>query len=152
MPVNISWVVLNFKACDAQTLYKLLQLRVGVFVVEQNCPYQDLDGKDQVALHILGYDNKSLVAYTRILPLGVGYKDYVAIGRVVIDPAYRKHGLGQKLMEKSIAECQKHYPQEPIKISAQAHLKEFYSRLGFCYKGEDYLEDDIPHCAMYLPG
>ena len=150
MSLNLSWIVKDFASLSQEALYEMLQLRAAVFVVEQNCPYQDLDGKDQKALHVFGYHNQTLVGYTRILPQGVGYQNYIAIGRVVVNTQYRNQQIGNQLMEKSIAVCKEYHPNQPIKISAQAHLKNFYNRLGFEYRGEDYQEDGIPHCAMYL--
>lgn len=146
----MQWSILSFSELNTTDLYTILQLRAEVFVVEQNCAYQDLDSADSQALHVLGYKNNALVAYSRILPTAITQSKYVAIGRVVVNTRFRGQGLGYELMEKSIAFCRKEFKNTAIKISAQSHLKTFYGSLGFVYKNEDYLEDGIPHCAMYL--
>ncbi len=132
-------------------LYDLLHLRQVIFVVEQNCPYIDADHKDQASHHVLVKDEHgSLVAYTRLLPMGVSYTDHVSIGRVVIAASHRGIGLGYQLMDHSIQECRSLWSELPIKISAQEHLQQFYTQCGFSRIGETYLEDDIPHVAMVM--
>lgn len=140
---------MSFGELSLQQLYELLALRVEVFVIEQNCPYQDLDGKDQESMHLLGYSNDGqLVAYTRLLPKGVSYRDYPSIGRVVIAKKERGKGLGRPLMLKAIGAVQKHFGISAIKLSGQSHLQKYYQSLGFEPVGEEYLEDGIPHVAM----
>ncbi|MGZ0015720.1 GNAT family N-acetyltransferase [Yeosuana sp. AK3] len=140
-------LVKAFNELTTQELYDILQLRSEVFVVEQNCVYQDIDGKDQKALHILGFKNNQLVAYTRIFKPG-DYFENASIGRVVVAKNQRQHQYGYDIMKVSIEAVEKHFKETLIKISAQAYLKGFYNNLGFNEIGEEYLEDDIPHIAM----
>lgn len=140
----------SFAELSLTELYDLMVLRQEVFIVEQDCPYQDADGKDQDSLHVLGYDGELLVAYTRIVPPGVSYEKYASIGRVVNKQSHRRLGLGKSLMDYSIKLTKVTHPSHPIKISAQEYLTKFYSGLGFKVIGEGYLEDDIPHVAMIL--
>jgi len=137
----------SFLELNTQELYDLLQLRAEVFVVEQDCVYQDVDGKDQKAIHILGYKNQQLVAYTRIFKPD-DYFEYSSIGRVVVKENERHHKFGYDIMNASIKAIYKNYNQTIIKISAQTYLKRFYNNLGFNKVGEEYLEDGIPHIAM----
>lgn len=139
--------VLKFEEFSLQTLYEALQLRAEVFVVEQNCPYQDVDGKDQKALHVLGYQDSKLVAYTRLFKPG-DYFERASIGRVIVKKNYRKYGYGKDIMNASIAVLEKDFQANEIEISAQVYLKKFYNDLGFKEFGEGYLEDDIPHIRM----
>ena len=129
-------------------LYNILALRAEVFVVEQNCPYQDVDGKDVDSIHLLGFIDNELMAYARILKQGISYKEYASIGRIVISPKKRGNNYGHELVSYSINQCKESFVGQPIKISAQSHLEKFYSALGFLSTGEAYLEDGIPHIAM----
>lgn len=137
----------TFQELTTQELYDILQLRSEVFVVEQDCVYQDIDGKDQKALHVLGYKNNVVVAYTRIFKPG-DYFEKASIGRVVVAKKERQHKYGYDIMEASIQAIKEHYNETNIKISAQCYLNKFYNNLGFKAIGEDYLEDGIPHIAM----
>ncbi|MGG5485893.1 GNAT family N-acetyltransferase [Meridianimaribacter flavus] len=137
----------TFQELTTQELYDILQLRSEVFVVEQDCVYQDIDGKDQKALHVLGYKNNVVVAYTRIFKPG-DYFEKASIGRVVVAKKERQHKYGYDIMEASIQAIKEHYNETDIKISAQCYLNKFYNNLGFKAIGEDYLEDGIPHIAM----
>ena len=137
----------RFNELSNQELYDLLQLRSEVFVVEQDCVYQDLDGKDQMALHILGYLDNQLVAYTRIFKAN-DYFNEASIGRVLVKETQRHHKYGNRIMKASIDAIQKIFQTSAIRISAQTYLKEFYNNLGFYEKGEVYLEDGIPHIQM----
>ncbi len=128
-------------------LYEVLRLRAEVFVVEQNCPYQDVDNKDQKALHILGYKNDKIIAYTRIFKPN-DYFEFASIGRVVVTQKERKHKYGYQLMEVSINAINNNFNETIIAISAQTYLKKFYNNLGFIQEGTEYLEDDIPHIYM----
>lgn len=130
-------------------LYSILQLRSEVFVVEQDCVYQDIDGKDDKALHVMGFDGALLVAYTRCFPAGI-YFEEAAIGRVVVRDASRKFGYGREIMEASIDEINKRFGNQSIRVSAQTYLDKFYRDLGFIPEGEGYLEDGIPHMSMVL--
>ena len=146
----LSFVSKTFEALTTEELYQILALRAEVFVVEQNCPYQDLDGKDQIGLHLFGNENNQLVAYARILPKGVSYDEYTSIGRIVTAPHARAKGYGHELVEEAIKLTKAAYPEYTIKISAQAHLEQFYKSHQFVPTGEAYLEDDIPHIGMLL--
>ena len=137
----------TFKELTIDELYNVLQLRSEVFVVEQDCVYQDLDFKDQKALHVLGYANEKLVAYTRIFKPGDYFKE-ASIGRVVVKENERQHKYGYDIMEASSLAIKKYYNVTTIKISAQTYLKRFYNNLGFKETGEEYLEDGIPHIGM----
>jgi len=141
----------TFQDLTTQELYSLLQLRSEVFVVEQDCVYQDIDGKDQNALHVIGYDpeisEEKILAYTRVFKPGDYFKES-SIGRVVVAKKERKHNYGYVLMRASIKAIKTHYNTSRIKISAQCYLKQFYNNLDFFEIGETYLEDGIPHIAM----
>lgn len=137
----------TFKQLTTDELYAILQLRSEVFVVEQDCVYQDIDYKDQNALHVLGFKDKNLVAYTRIFKPG-DYLDSASIGRVIVKENERKYRYGYTIMEASIKAIKDYYNESKIKISAQVYLKKFYNNLGFEETGEEYLEDGIPHMGM----
>lgn len=143
----LTWVLKPFNELTVHELYGILQLRSEVFVVEQNCPYQDADGKDFKAWHLCGYQNGKPVVYARLLPAGVSYAE-VSIGRVVSSPTVRKEGYGKLLMAEAIAQCEKLFGKQPIRIGAQAYLKKFYEGFGFEDMNEPYLEDGIPHLIM----
>ncbi|MBD0779736.1 GNAT family N-acetyltransferase [Maribacter sp. ANRC-HE7] len=143
--MNIS--IKNFEALSLEELYGILQLRSEVFVVEQDCVYQDLDGKDQKALHIIGTKDNTIVAYTRVFKPG-DYFTEASIGRVVVKESERKYGYGNEIMMASIKAIQEHFNETTIKISAQTYLNKFYSSLGFKEIGDGYLEDGIPHIGM----
>lgn len=143
----MNFIVKRFSELTTTELYDILQLRSEVFVVEQNCIYQDIDGKDQEALHIFGYKEETLVGYTRVFDSGA-YFEYPSIGRVVVKDTERKYGYGHELLKFTIATIEDYYQTTTIKISAQTYLKKFYESHGFSMIGEEYLEDDIPHIAM----
>ncbi|MCD6068420.1 MAG: elaA [Bacteroidetes bacterium] len=145
-----TFVTKTFNELDVNELYALLKLRMAVFVVEQSCPYQDLDDKDQLSLHLLGYSNGQLALYARCLPEGISYPGSPAIGRVVIDPAFRANKWGYALMQEAIRVCREHFAAEKITISAQYYLLNFYQKCGFTAVGDVYPEDDIPHIKMIL--
>lgn len=132
-------------------LYDTLQLRSEVFVVEQDCVYQDIDGKDRKALHVIGTKDGKVVAYTRIFDAG-DYFEKASIGRVVVSSTARAFGYGHVIMKASIEAIQQHYHTRSIKISAQTYLKKFYESHGFLQVGEEYLEDGIPHIGMVREG
>ncbi|MFH0357954.1 GNAT family N-acetyltransferase [Streptococcus sp. A27] len=144
----MQWEIKAFDQLSLQELYTILTLRTNVFVVEQACPYPEVDGKDPNCLHLLGTINGELVAYLRILPAGLSY-DEVSIGRVVIKSSHRGKGLGRPMMEQAIHFITNEWKESQIKIGAQAHLEKFYSSLGFEPVSEVYLEDDIPHLDMF---
>jgi len=147
--MQISWVLKQFDELTALELYAILQLRNEVFVVEQNCVYQDADGKDLHSWHCCGWDGHKLAAYTRIIPPGISY-DEASIGRVVTSPAYRGTGTGRKLMKESISNTFREFGCSQIKIGAQLYLKDFYQSLGFIQCSDEYMEDGIPHIEMIL--
>lgn len=138
-----------YKELNIDELYDSLQLRSAIFVVEQNCVYQDMDDKDKKADHLLGYDNGKLVAYARLLTPGISYKE-ASIGRVVVDSKQRGKNLGKELMQEAIKRTLEQFKVNEIVISAQYYLLKFYSELGFVAEGEIYPEDDIPHIKMRL--
>lgn len=147
--MEITFSTYTFDELTTRQLYDICVLRQAVFIVEQDCPYLDADGKDLESYHVLGIDGKgTLHAYTRLVPEGVSYKGYTSIGRVVNSAAVRGTGTGRKLMEYSIQATKSFWPSLPIKISAQSYLLRFYSSLGFEAVGEEYLEDNILHTAM----
>lgn len=137
-----------FDELSTNELYALLQLRSEVFVVEQNCVYQDIDEKDKKAIHLLAYHDDILVGYLRIFRKG-DYFEQVSIGRVVIKDKFRTHGYGHVILKDAIDYIKSDLNDNQIKLSAQTYLKAFYESHGFIQKGEEYLEDDIPHVAMY---
>lgn len=146
----ISWVVKKFDELNVHELYAIHQLRNEVFVVEQNCIYQDADNKDQSSHHCMGWLDDKLIAYARILPPGLAYKE-PSIGRVVTSPSARRSGTGKELVQRSIEQINKLYGITPIKIGAQVYLQKFYSSFGFQPTGEIYLEDGIEHIEMISP-
>lgn len=139
--------VKKFDQLTINELYDLLQLRSQVFVVEQDCVYQDIDAKDQKALHVLGFKNNKIVAYTRIFKPG-NYFNEASIGRVVVADNERKFKYGYKIMEASINAIYTYFNTSTILISAQTYLRKFYNNLGFNQTGDGYLEDGIPHIKM----
>lgn len=144
---TMEWKIKKFADLTPDMLYACLQLRNEVFVVEQNCVFQDADDKDQQCYHLMGWQNNRLMAYTRLVPPGVIYKE-MSIGRVVTSPASRRKGAGKELMQLSIENCYRLFGNGPIKIGAQLYLKKFYESFGFMQGGAIYLEDGIEHIAM----
>ncbi|HEU4470380.1 MAG TPA: GNAT family N-acetyltransferase [Flavisolibacter sp.] len=145
--MHIQWILKKFEELDPFQLYAILQLRNEVFVVEQNCVFQDADDKDQASYHLLAYAGNKLVAYTRLIPAGIAY-DVPSIGRVVTSPVARGTGTGRELMLRSIELSYQLFGATPIKIGAQLYLKRFYNSLGFEQTGDMYLEDGIEHIHM----
>ncbi|GGB77488.1 GNAT family N-acetyltransferase [Shewanella inventionis] len=150
--MSLTWLDVGFNEFTLEQLYNVLQLRVDVFVVEQNCPYSELDGKDKNihTRHLLGVDEQqNVVAYCRILAPNVSYPQ-ASIGRVAIAKTVRGQGLAYQLMQHAIAIANKHWPDDHIQIGAQDYLRHFYQQLGFVVNSEVYLEDGIPHLDMLL--
>ena len=145
----IKWVTKKFDALSVVELYQILRLRSEIFVVEQNCVYQDLDNKDQKALHLFGQFEGKIIAYSRLFKAG-DYFDCSSIGRVVVDENYRDKNFGHELIAQGMAGIKKYYCEENITISAQLYLKKFYESHGFIQTSEMYLEDDIPHIEMKI--
>ena len=137
----------KFSELSLTELYDILQLRSEVFVVEQDCVYQDIDGKDAEALHIIGSKNGKIVAYTRCFKPGY-YFEEAAIGRVIVKQSERKFGYGHIIMIASAEAIEKYYQTTNIKLSAQQYLLKFYESHGYHSIGEGYLEDGIPHIGM----
>jgi ElaA protein len=144
----INWSFKKFDNLTSHELYSVLQLRNEVFVVEQNCVFQDADDKDQDSHHLMGWDDETLVAYSRIVPSGIAYDSFPSIGRVVTSPKTRRSGIGKILMQQSIEELQKLFGQSSIKLGAQLYLKKFYESFGFVQSSDVYIEDGIPHIEM----
>jgi ElaA protein len=146
--MNIFWKCKPFDALSPHELYAIVRLRNEVFVVEQNCVFQDADDKDQKCFHLEGYIGDHLAAYARLVPAGISYPNYISIGRVITSPAYRRSGTGKALMKQAIEYCYQLFNKQPIKIGAQHHLKSFYESLGFVQSSDVYDEDGIPHIEM----
>lgn len=145
---KLDWKLCSYNQLSIDQLYEILRLRAEVFVVEQDCPYQDIDGKDQESWHMMAYEGDSLAAYVRLLPPGLHYEE-AAIGRVVTAMSHRGKGLGRVLMERAIASIPELFEkQQAIRIEAQSHLKTFYGSLGFIVKSDEFMLDGIPHIEM----
>lgn len=149
---SINWSYKTFDQLQPGELYEIIQLRIEVFVVEQQCNYQDLDGKDAASVHVMGKDSSGkLVAYCRIVPPGISYADTASIGRVITAPSHRGQGLGRPLMLKALEIASTQLGYHTFTISAQSHLQAFYESVGFRRTTQkEYLEDDIPHREMML--
>lgn len=146
--MNIRWIWQRWHELTPDALYELLRLRSEIFVVEQNCVFNDMDGRDPACLHLRGLDaGGALVAYLRLVPPGVG-GPHPALGRVVVAKGRRGENLGRATMREGLARCAADHPGAAIKVSAQQHLEGFYGSLGFVRTGEPYLEDGIPHLDM----
>lgn len=145
--MSLIWKIKPFEALSLFELYNVLQLRSEVFVVEQNCVYQDIDGKDQKALHVIGEYNGETVAYCRIFKSG-DYFEQSSIGRVIVKETYRDKKWGHDLIREAIEAIKKSFGETGITISAQLYLKKFYENHGFVQTSEEYLEDGIPHIEM----
>jgi len=136
-----------FEALSPAELYALLRLRSDVFVVEQNCVFPDIDGKDQAARHLLAFAGDTLAGYLRVFAPAAG-RDAAKIGRVVVAPPFRSTGLGRRLMAAALEDIAATLGPVPVELSAQAHLERFYAGFGFARISADYVEDDILHCDM----
>jgi ElaA protein len=146
--MKLTWQIKEWHQLSTEELYEILALRTEVFIIEQNCPYQDTDGKDKKSQHVFAQDEKGKVhACARLVKAGVSYTE-PSIGRVATSAAVRRTGAGKELMQR----CMEHYRNQlsnpTIRISAQSYLKKFYSEFGFVQVSEEYLEDDIPHIEM----
>lgn len=150
---QLNWICAHFSSLTVDELYELLQVRADVFVIEQQCIYKDLDDKDRNCYHLLGKNRETgkLEAYSRIVPPGISYEE-PSIGRILTTQSSRGNNLGKELLEKSIGETQKLYPNHPIRIGAQTYLIRFYNSFGFVEQGEPYDEDGIEHIEMVKPG
>lgn len=139
--------VKKYNELTIENIYSILQLRSEVFVVEQNCVYQDIDKKDQIAYHVIGMKKNKLIAYSRIFDSG-DYFSKPSIGRIVVKEEYRGFSFGYQLVKESIVFIEKNFKEKTILISAQKYLKKFYNNFRFIQQGEEYLEDGIPHIKM----
>jgi len=142
-------VIKKFSELSTEEIYNILKLRSEVFVVEQNCVYQDIDEKDQKAIHLFIEKNSEIIAYTRIFKKGDYYEENPSIGRVVVSKKERGKNLGKEIMKKSIYYVKENMDGKKIELSAQKYLDKFYKELQFYSEGEDYLEDGIPHQRMF---
>lgn len=147
----IEWSTKTFNDFTVNEFHDLIALRIEVFIIEQDCPYQELDGKDKKSLHVIANCEGDIVATARIVPPGISYEE-PSIGRVVIAEKYRGTGLGHELMKQTMTATHSTYGNSAIRISAQEHLIRYYNAHGFKRVSEVYLEDDIPHVEMlYTP-
>ena len=147
--MNLNFQCKHFNELSVVEFHDIVAVRLKTFVVEQNCIYQDLDGKDKKSTHLMAWHNDNLVAYTRLVPPGVSFEE-VSIGRVITSPFYRGLGIGITLLEKSIEQILATYQTNKIRIGAQLYLKKFYEGFGFVAEGDEFLEDGIPHIEMVL--
>jgi len=148
VPVSVNWTWARYPHLRLDDLYDALALRAEVFVVEQNCVFQDLDGADRASAHLLGRDAAGVLhACLRVVDPGVKFTE-PSIGRVVSSAATRGTGLGHVLVAEGVSRCSAAWPGQPIRIGAQSRLESFYARHGFLRAGADYIEDGIPHCEM----
>ena len=147
--MDIQWQCKPFNELSPHQLYKILQLRNAVFVVEQNCVFQDADDKDEAAWHLCGWQDDILVAYARLLPAGIDYPE-ISIGRVVTNSEHRKNGIGKVLLQNAIESCFLIFGRQNIKIGAQLYLKKFYESFEFKQVSTTYIEDGIEHIKMLL--
>ena len=145
----MEWTTKIFDELTVHELYAIIQLRIKIFSVEQNCVYQDCDDLDQKSWHLFGTENGKILAYTRLLPPNMNYPE-PSIGRVVLDTSLRGRNLGKELMRVSMAKCEGLFKTKKITISAQCYLLKFYNDLGFKEEGESYIEDHIPHIKMKI--
>ena len=137
----------RFSELSTQELYKIIEARINVFVVEQNCPYSECDNKDQNSIHLFYLNQNQLAAYLRIIPAGISYQE-PSIGRVLVTKKHRREGLGLKMMRQAISYIKNNLDSDTIRISAQEYILDFYRKLGFEVVSDRYLEDGIPHFEM----
>jgi ElaA protein len=142
-----TWTFTPFASLTVAQLYSILAARSAVFVVEQNCPYQDMDGVDERCMHLVAWQEKEVAAYLRIVPPGIKFSE-PSIGRVITGPKFRGTGLGRELMRRGVLQLDELYPNRPSRIGAQAHLQKFYAEFGYVTSSDTYLEDGIAHVEM----
>jgi ElaA protein len=147
----MNWILKKWEEMNPNEIHAILKLRIDVFVVEQNCPYPELDGKDKYAYHLFCMKDDEALAVCRILPKGISYPD-VSIGRVATALTQRKTGLGKALMHEALNQIESMWGAVDVTISAQCYLENFYREFGFITISETYLEDDIPHVKMKKQG
>lgn len=146
--MEITWTTKAFKDLSVDEYFEILHLRIAIFVVEQNCPYQEVDEKDRQSYHLYGRaENGEVIAVTRILPPNISY-DEVSIGRVALKKEYRGKGIADELMNETLLFIDQKYGNQQVRISAQVYLLNYYTKHGFQTTGKEYLEDNIPHMEM----
>jgi len=146
--MNLIWSIVHFDDLSVNQLFDLLSLRTEVFIVEQNCPYQDADEKDRKSYHVMGYDKRNkLMAVSRVLPPGISYSE-ISIGRIATSLEHRNKKYGHEMMQVCIGYIYRKFGKNPIRISAQEHLKKFYEKHGFIQVSKPYQEDGILHIEM----
>ena len=143
----MAWRFAFFDELTPREVHDLFQLRVAVFVLEQNCPFQDVDGVDPHSWHLMGSSGGELQAYCRLVPAGLKYRE-ASIGRVTTAASVRRTGAGRALMAEALARAEALWPKQPLRIGAQAYLQRFYEGFGFRRVSDEYLEDGIPHIEM----
>ena len=143
----MNFEIKKFSELSTEELYKILKARIDVFVVEQNCPYEECDGKDYESYHLFYRKNDKIIAYLRVIPAGISYSE-PSIGRVFVDKDHRRRGIAGEMMEKAIDFLENDIEADFIRLSAQKYLLNFYEELGFVKVSEEYLEDGIPHIEM----
>ena len=143
----MNWQIKKFSELSSYEIYEMLKSRSEVFVVEQNCPFQDCDDKDKNSYHLFLEENESIVAYLRILPKGLSF-DEISIGRVLVKKEHRNKGLAREMMLNAISFIENELNENSIRISAQSYLLDFYKSLGFKVVSDLYYEDNIPHVEM----
>ena len=145
---KITWTAKAFKDLSVDEYFEIIYLRTEIFVVEQDCPYQEVDEKDRQSYHLFGRaENGELIAVTRVLPKGISY-DEISVGRVALKKEYRGKGIADTLMLETLNFIKQEFGKQAIRISAQEYLLKCYNKHGFKQVGEMYLEDDIPHIEM----
>ncbi len=147
MNAPLTWHLSSFDSLTPSQLYAILAIRSAVFVVEQNCAYQDMDGTDAQSMHLIAWNEQRVAAYLRIVPPSVKFAE-PSIGRVLTALEYRRTGLGRELMRRGVEHLEVLYPHQVSRIGAQAHLQNFYAEFGFRTDSDIYLEDGIPHVEM----
>ncbi|APD06042.1 UPF0039 protein [Flavobacteriaceae bacterium UJ101] len=143
-----NWQIKSWEELTKKEFHDMIQLRETVFVVEQNCPYLDVDGKDEQSYHLFLYRQNHMVAYSRLIPRGISYNNGLSIGRVVVSPDFRGQQLARDMMKLAIQQTLELFKEDTIIISAQTYLLNFYTSLGFQSTGKEYLEDNLPHIKM----
>jgi ElaA protein len=146
----LGWQFKSYEALTLTELYAMLQLRTEVFVVEQNCVFQDMDGADDQAMHLLGLQDDKLLAYARCFDAGIKFKE-ASIGRVITQASLRGTGAGHALMQQALGSMKMVWGVQPIRIGAQARLEKFYQQHGFAAASAPYIEDGIAHIEMLRP-
>lgn len=149
--MNIDWQWRRYSELTSLQIYEIFAARQAVFIVEQACPYPDIDDKDLKALHLAGWSDDQLAAYLRLLAPGVSYPDEPSLGRIITTKIARGSGIGRELVARGLAKIHELYPTHPTRIGAQAHLHKFYGSFGFVQSSEPYDEDGIMHIEMTRP-